>query len=50
MWVKCNELFNDGGPCHIETNPLICSVNQWTGFYMVETSAVKELIGYRGII
>ena len=29
---------------HIETSPLICSANQWTGFYMIWTSVVKELI------
>ena len=22
---------------HIETGPLICSANQWTGFYMIVT-------------
>ena len=22
-------------PCHVETSPLICSGNQWTGFYMI---------------
>ena len=33
----------DGGPYHIETNPLICSANQWTDFSMIGTSAVKEL-------
>ena len=24
---------HDGDPYHIETSPLICSLNQWTGFY-----------------
>ena len=28
---------------HIETSPLICRVNQWTGFYMIKTSVKKEL-------
>ena len=28
---------------HIETSPLIYRVNQWTGFYMIETSVMKEL-------
>ena len=32
-----SELFHDGGPYHIETSPLICRVNQWTGFYIKET-------------
>ena len=37
------KLFHDGGPYHIETSPLICSANQWAGFYMLETSVMKEL-------
>ena len=37
------ELFHDGGSYHIETSPLICRANQWTGFYMIGTSAMKEL-------
>ena len=28
----------------IETSPLICSANQWAGFYIIETSVMKELI------
>ena len=27
---------HDGGPYHIETNPLVCFVNQWTGFYIIK--------------
>ena len=27
----------------METSPLICSANQWTGFYMIGTSVMKEL-------
>ena len=34
--------FHGGGPYHIETSPLICRANQWTGFYMIETSVVKD--------
>ena len=26
-----------------ETSPLIYSANQWTGFYMIETSVMKKL-------
>ena len=26
-------MFHDEGPYHIETSPLICSANQWIGFY-----------------
>ena len=37
------ELFHDGGRYHIETSPLICSANQWTDFYMLTTSVMKEL-------
>ena len=36
-------LFHDRGPCHIETSPLICRVNQWTGFYMIGTSIMKKM-------
>ena len=28
---------------HIETSPLICRTNQWTGFYMIGISVMKEL-------
>ena len=27
----------------METSPLICSENQWTGFYMIKASVIKEL-------
>ena len=39
------KLFLDGGRYHIETSPspLICSANQWTGFYMITASVMKEL-------
>ena len=32
------------GPYRIETSPLIWRANQWTGFYIIETSVMKELI------
>ena len=35
--------FHHGGSDHIETSPLICRVNQWTGFYMIGTSVMKEV-------
>ena len=35
------ELFHEGSPYHIKTNPLIY---QWNGFYMIETSIKKELM------
>ena len=34
---------HDEGCYHIETNPLICRANQWTGFYMIMASVMKEL-------
>ena len=37
-------LFHDGGPYYIETSPLIHFANQWTGFHMIGTSVMKELI------
>ena len=33
----------DGNSHHIETSPLICRTNQWTGFYMMGTFVMKEL-------
>ena len=33
---------------HIETNQLICSANQLTGFYMMATLAFIELIRVQG--
>ena len=35
--------FHDGGCYHIETSPLICSANQWTGYYMITASVRKKL-------
>ena len=43
IWSMIFELFHDGGRYHIETSPLICSANQWAGFYMITTSVMKEL-------
>ena len=37
------QLFHEGGPYHIDTSPLICRPSQWTGFYMIGSSAMKEL-------
>ena len=37
------QLFRDGGPQDIETSPLICTANQWTGFNMIGTSVTKLL-------
>ena len=38
-----DELFHDGDRYHIETSPLICKANQWTGFYKITASNMKEL-------
>ena len=35
---------NGEGPYRIETSPLICVANQWTGFDMIGTSIMNELI------
>ena len=32
-----------GGRYHIETSPFVCGANQWTGFYMIKASVMKEL-------
>ena len=37
-------LFHDGGRYHIETSLLIWRAIQWTGFYMITASVMKELI------
>ena len=42
-WPEMGYPFYDGGPFHIETSALIYSSNQWTGFYMIGTSVMKEL-------
>ena len=36
------QLFDDGGHYHIETSPLIYQANQWTVFYMVPASVIKD--------
>ena len=35
--------FHDRGRYHIETSPLICGANQWTGFYMITAPVMKGL-------
>ena len=34
---------------HIETRPLICKANQWTGFYVTETSVMKVLKSFKSL-
>ena len=38
------ELFHSRGLYHMETIPLTCSAHHCTGFYMIGTSIMKELI------
>ena len=40
IWLLVSDLLR----YHIETSPLICSENQWTGFYMIVTSVMKVLM------
>ena len=40
---KNNLTFHDGGRYHIETSPLICAANHWTGFYIIMASVMKGL-------
>ena len=35
--------YHDRGPYQIETSQLISTANQWTGFYMIGSSVMKEL-------
>ena len=44
MKNKRNHLHSTGGRYHRETSLLICRANQWTGFYMIMASVMKELI------
>ena len=41
--VFASQSFIRLGRYHIETSPLIYSANQWTGFYMITASVMKEL-------
>ena len=43
LHVQTIQFFHDGSFYHIKTSPLICSSNQWTGFYMTGTSVMKKL-------
>ena len=43
MLLSTPSLFHDGGPYHIETSPLIYRANQWTSFYVIGASIMKEL-------
>ena len=45
-----SQLFHDGGTYHIETSSLISSANQWTGFYLIGNSVMKELMQEKHIL
>ena len=36
-------MIHGGGTYHIESSPFIFRANQWTGFFMIETSIMKVL-------
>ena len=46
-YILMHSLFHGGGPCRRSLSkvpsPMICRANQWTGFYMIGTSIMKEL-------
>ena len=44
---KRNQFFHEGSPYFIETSPLIKRVNQYTGFFTIGSSAMKELTTFR---
>ena len=46
LYIYIWKLFYDGVPYHMETCLLICSANQWTGFYMIGAYIMKELMAY----
>ena len=41
--IESTSPFQNRGRYHIETSPLICLANQWTGFYMITVSVLKGL-------
>ena len=42
--IELYSLIIAGGYYYIETSSLVCSANQWTGFYMTGTPVMKELM------
>ena len=41
------QLLHDGCPYQIENNTLLCSANQWSGFCMIRTSVMNELMNIK---
>ena len=46
LWTLKFVILYKSGLYHIETSPLICRGNQWTGFYLIRTSVIEELIHF----
>ena len=44
LLIPVMTIFHDGCCYHIETSPMSSTENQWSGFSMIVTSAMKELI------
>ena len=42
--IELYSLIIAGGYYYIETSSLVCSANQWTGFYMTGTPVMNELM------
>ena len=38
------KIFHERGPYHVEASPLICRASQWTDFYMIRASFMKEQV------
>ena len=45
LWDSLNKLFHNEDLYHVKTSHLIYFANQWTGFYMIGSFVIKELIG-----
>ena len=44
IFVKLQLTFSWRRPLSYRNQSIVCSANQWTGFYMITVSAMKELI------
>ena len=42
-WFENFNFLTKGRSYHVGTSPLICRANQWTGFYMITASVMKDL-------
>ena len=41
--LVCFLTLNNVGLYYIETTKLICTVSKWSGYYIIETSVMKDL-------